>query len=147
MQKVQFCDIYESVDAGKKLNNCCDDVNSMMHSNSNELENGKNVRSVQFDHLSTVSEEMQSSSDPLSDQPKEMHLMPRLAEHEASLTPTPGNTTDADSDAFSELLMSGYQTTAPPLTYFENLSYKDIGPTLGKFVYTIDETQSPLLTH
>lgn len=63
---------------------------------------------MDFDHLSVVSEECLSNGDD------------------------PANGC-AGANGADEALLSGYQTTVPPLTHFENLSYKDIGPNLGEF--------------
>lgn len=67
---------------------------------------------MDFDHLSVVSEECLSNSDD----------------------PANGY---AGGNGADEALLSGFQSTVPPLTHFENLSYKDIGPNLGEFALTL----------
>lgn len=71
---------------------------------------------LNFDHLSVVSEECLSNSDDQTEKDK------RKKE---------------SSDEFiaetSVEQLSDSQTNVPPLSHFENLSYRDIGPNVGKY--------------
>lgn len=71
---------------------------------------------LNFDHLSVVSEECLSNSDDQMEKDKRMkrpsdELIPESAE-----------------------LMTDFQSVVPPLSHFENLSYKDIGPNVGEYI-------------
>lgn len=75
---------------------------------------------INFDHLSVVSEECLSNSDDQIEQQR------RLTASIGIDTLTPDNTS-------AEILYAEFQSTVPSLAHFENLSYKDIGPNIGKF--------------
>lgn len=69
---------------------------------------------MNFDHLSVVSEECLTNSDDQGDRDKRSKF-------------------DADDfipESAVELL-ADFHATVPPLSHFENLSYKDIGPNIG----------------
>lgn len=66
---------------------------------------------MNFDHLSVVSEECLSYSDDQS------------------------STKNSKSDTepiVNDPIYTNFQSTIPPLKHFENLSYKDIGPSIGE---------------
>lgn len=67
---------------------------------------------LNFDHLSIVSEECLSNNE----------------EH----TETQSNK-NAKERSIDETDIPEFQSTIPPLEHFENLSYRDIGPNIGKF--------------
>lgn len=82
------------------------------HSNSGVTPTAKPARvdkiNMDFDHLSVVSEEcLSNNGDPANGY--------------------------AGVNSVDAAMLSGFQSTVPPLTHFENLSYKDIGPNLGAF--------------
>lgn len=64
---------------------------------------------MNFDHLSVVSEECLSNSDDQAN-----------------------NKRDSDASTLKDPIYTNFQSTIPPLKHFENLSYKDIGPNIGK---------------
>lgn len=68
---------------------------------------------IDFDHLSVVSEECLSNSDDPT--------------NSCSVDAADSNGKNADDAS-----MSNFQSSVPPLTHFENLCYKDIGPNIGK---------------
>lgn len=74
---------------------------------------------INFDHLSVVSEECLSNSDDQNEQQKQQQ---RLNQGDEVFAP----------EASAERLFADFHSTVPPLTHFENLSYKDIGPNVGK---------------
>lgn len=75
---------------------------------------GNEKINLNFDHLSVVSEECMSNSD---DQ----------FEHHQHQSAAKSKTNGNDAEVFEE-----FQSNIPPLAHFENLSYRDIGPNLGK---------------
>lgn len=64
---------------------------------------------MSFDHLSVVSEECLSNSDDQAN-----------------------NKLDGDACTVKDPIYTNFQSTIPPLKHFESLSYKDIGPNIGK---------------
>lgn len=72
---------------------------------------------MNFDHLSVVSEECLSGSEEQSNNKIESKNDP--------------------IEGVEESIYTNFQSTVPPLQHFENLSYKDIGPSLGKDFFFI----------
>lgn len=100
-------------DSGDKLNGGCGATTS---NKLNQTTMPKPIRNdkidMNFDHLSVVSEECLSGSDDQSN-----------------------IKTDSKNDPIegvAESIYTNFQSTIPPLEHFENLSYKDIGPNIGK---------------
>lgn len=93
---------------------------------------------MQFDHLSVVSEECLSNSDDQNDQHKRKHQQMLAKSSTSNLLPRPPTPLNSADDFVPEksaaLLYADFQSSVPPLTHFENLSYKDIGPNVGKCV-------------
>lgn len=75
---------------------------------------------VNFDHLSIVSEETFTGS-------CENPSSPNLAEN--NIESIKEESSEYKPDACSALI--DFQSIVPPLAYFENLCYEDIGPNLG----------------
>lgn len=67
---------------------------------------------MNFDHLSVVSEECLSNSDEQMNQNCKSNNEP--------------------NESAQDPIYTNFQSTIPPLQHFENLSYKDIGPNIGK---------------
>lgn len=92
---------------------------------------------IQFDHLSVVSEECLSNSDDQIEQQKRKHQQMLAQSNVNDLLPRPptpmGNADNFVPEKSAALLFADFHSSVPPLTHFENLSYKDIGPNLGKF--------------
>lgn len=78
---------------------------------------------VNFDHLSIVSEETFTGS-------CENPSSPNLAEN--NINPIKKESPEYKPDACSALI--DFQSIVPPLAYFENLCYEDIGPNLGTLI-------------
>ncbi|XP_037047807.1 uncharacterized protein LOC119082384 isoform X2 [Bradysia coprophila] len=92
---------------------------------------------VNFDHLSIVSEETFSGS---CDNPSS----PNLADNTIDSIK---EESEYKPDACSALI--DFQSIVPPLAYFENLCYEDIGPNLdasGEIQYSSEPIQSKLVT-
>lgn len=86
---------------------------------------------IQFDHLSVVSEECLSNSDDQIEQQKRM--LAQVTSND-SLPPTPSNDgANFVPEKSAARLFADFQSSVPPLAHFENLSYKDIGPNVGKY--------------
>lgn len=91
---------------------------------------------IQFDHLSVVSEECLSNSDEQSEQQRRIQQQTRTKSN-ISVVMTPTLLSDVDNfvpEKSAVLLFADFQSTVPPLTHFENLSYSDIGPNVGKLL-------------
>lgn len=89
---------------------------------------------IKFDHLSVVSEECLSNSDDQIEQQKQL-LAQSSMNNSMSLPPTPLNVADNFvPEQSAATLFADFKSSVPPLTHFENLSYKDIGPNVGKHI-------------
>lgn len=111
--------LVKSKNGGDKINNSHSADQYFPSNRSNQACMPKPIRSekmdMSFDHLSVVSEECLSNSD---DQ-------------------TNNQAISKSDDVFlsnteTESPYANFQSTIPPLKHFENLSYKDIGPNIGK---------------
>lgn len=91
------------------------------HSNLPIPPKAKEKLHVNFDHLSIVSEETFTSS-------CENPSSPNLADTNCS-DPIKEESSDYNPDMCSALI--DFQSIVPPLAYFENLRYEDIGPNIG----------------
>lgn len=111
--------VVKSMNGGDKINTSHSGYEATSSNRSNQACMPKPIRSekmdMSFDHLSVVSEECLSNSD---DQPSNQ---PISKSDDVFL-----------SNTKSESPYANFQSTIPPLKHFENLSYKDIGPNIGK---------------
>lgn len=88
--------------------------------NLTNLPKTKDKLHVNFDHLSIVSEETFSGS---CENPSSPNLVENITD------PIKLESDEYKPDACSALI--DFQSIVPPLAYFENLCYEDIGPNLG----------------
>lgn len=91
---------------------------------------------IQFDHLSVVSEECLSNSDDQIEQQKRMLTQSDVNDSSPLPSMTLNDADDFIPEKSASAIYADFQSSVPTLAHFENLSYKDIGPNVGEYLFT-----------